>query len=83
MPNICFETDKKPEFDRLRAEWVSQLPKEQGVILRARGTVWKMIPASYVDLNNPQKDAVEVESDLVDFLIKRGFSFEVISVAQT
>jgi hypothetical protein len=78
MPNIRFDIHKKAEFDRLWAEWVSQLPKEQGVIVRARGIVWKMIPASYVDLNNPQKEAVEVESDLLDFLIKRGFSFAIV-----
>lgn len=78
MPNIRFEPDKKAEFDRLWAEWVSQLPKEQAVIVRARGIVWTMIPAAYVDLNNPQKEAVEVESDLVDFLIKRGFSFAMV-----
>jgi hypothetical protein len=78
MPNIHFEPAKKAEFDRLWAEWISQLPKEQGVIVRARGIVRKMIPAAYVDLNNPQKEAVAVESDLVDFLIKQGFSFAIV-----
>ena len=77
MPNIRFETDKKGEFDRLWAEWVNQLPKEQGVIVRARGIVWKII-ASNGGLNNPRKKAVEVESDLVDFLIEHGFSFAIV-----
>lgn len=75
MADIRFGAEKKAEFEQLWMEWVWQLPEEQGEIVRTRGIVWKRL---YVDLNNPPNEIAEVESDLMDFLIKCGFSFAIV-----